>query len=75
MAERRHLTGQVLVACNCRWGCPCDCDAPPSTANVKAAGRGTSEEGLWRCRPRRSELPVYANWPGAIHEGNGEAFI
>ena len=30
MAERWNLTGQVLVACNCDWGCPCNFNARPS---------------------------------------------
>ena len=30
MAERWHLTGQVLVACNCDWGCPCNFNARPT---------------------------------------------
>ncbi len=30
MTERWHLTGQVIVTCNCDWGCPCNFNALPT---------------------------------------------
>ena len=44
-------------------------------ASARAAGRGTSITACTATCARRPEFSVYANWPGAIHEGNGEALI
>jgi len=70
------LTGTALIACNCDYGCPCNFNARPS--------RGKCEGG-WTWHVERGSFDdvsldglnfsVYANWPGAIHEGNGEAVI
>ena len=76
MAERWHLNGQVLVACNCDWGCPCNFNALPTTGNCEGgwtwhvtngAYGDVSLDGL--------NFSVFVKWPGAIHEGNGEALI
>jgi hypothetical protein len=71
-----HLKGTVLVACNCDWGCPCNFNARPTTG--KCEGGWT-----WHVADGSSgdvtldglSFSVYVNWPGAIHEGNGEALI
>jgi hypothetical protein len=69
-----QLTGNVLIACNCDWGCPCNFNARPS--------RGHCEGGwLWVIRQGQVNgvrvdglgLAVFADWPGAIHEGGGRA--
>ena len=69
-----RLSGNVLIACNCDWGCPCNFNAPPS--------RGKCEGG-WIWMIDRGEVDgvtvdglgvaLYADWPGAIHEGGGRA--
>ena len=68
------LEGTAFIACNCDYGCPCNFNALPS--------RGACEGGwTWHVdRGRVGDVPldglnfsVYAKWPGAIHEGNGEA--
>jgi hypothetical protein len=69
-----QLNGQVLIACNCDWGCPCNFNARPS--------RGHCQGGwIWMIdRGRVNEVKVdglgvalFAAWPGAIHEGGGRA--
>lgn len=69
-----QLNGQVLIACNCDWGCPCNFNARPS--------RGHCQGGwIWMIdRGRVNEVDVdglgvalFAAWPGAIHEGGGRA--
>jgi hypothetical protein len=70
------LNGTALIACNCDYGCPCNFNARPS--------RGKCEGG-WTWHVERGSFDgvaldglnfsIYANWPGAIHEGNGEAVI
>jgi hypothetical protein len=70
------LNGTVLIACNCDYGCPCNFNARPSRGKCeggwtwhveRGSFNGVSLDGL--------NFSVYATWPGAIHEGNGEAVI
>jgi hypothetical protein len=69
-----NLKGTVLVACNCAYGCPCNYNARPTTGDC---------EGGWTWIIDRGEvegvavdglgIAVFADWPGAIHEGGGIA--
>jgi hypothetical protein len=70
------LKGTVVIACNCDYGCPCNFNALPTTGKCEGSwtwhvDRGafgdTSLDGL--------TFTIAVNWPGAIHEGNGEAVI
>lgn len=76
MADNWRLDGTVIVACNCDWGCPCNFNARPTTGKCeggwtwhveKGTAGGVTLDGL--------NFSVYANWPGAIHEGRGEAVV
>lgn len=76
MADRWRLSGKVLISCNCDWGCPCNFNARPTTGKCEGGWTwhvehgthdGVSLDGL--------SFSVYANWPGAIHEGHGEALL
>jgi hypothetical protein len=70
------LAGQVLVACNCDWGCPCNFNARPTTGKCEGGWTWHVEKGTYgNVRLDGLNFSVYANWPGAIHEGNGEALI
>src|SRR5262245_60689616 len=69
-----RLWGDVLIACNCDWGCPCNFNARPS--------RGFCQGGwIWIIENGHVEdvaleglgAAVFAKWPGAIHEGGGRA--
>jgi len=76
MTNSWKLEGTVFIACNCDWGCPCNFNALPSKGYC---------EGGWTWHVDRGRVgdaslddlnfSVYAKWPGAIHEGNGEALI
>ena len=68
------VKGDVLIACNCDWGCPCNFQAPPS--------RGHCEGGwIWLIEQGQADgvgvgglgVALFAKWPGAIHEGGGRA--
>ena len=68
------LKGNVLIACNCDWGCPCNFNAMPTP--------GYCEGGwIWIIDQGRVEdvaldglgLAVFVKWPGAIHHGGGRA--
>lgn len=74
MAENWTLKGKVLVACNCDWGCPCNFNARPTTGKCEGGWTWHVEEGAYGgVRLDGLTFSVYVNWPGAIHEGNGEA--
>lgn len=69
-----RVSGDVLIACNCDWGCPCNFNARPS--------RGFCQGGwIWMIEDGRVDdvplaglgVAVFAKWPGAIHEGGGRA--
>jgi hypothetical protein len=69
-----RIGGDVLIACNCDWGCPCNFNARPS--------RGFCQGGwIWMIDSGQVDevslaglgVAVFAKWPGAIHEGGGRA--
>ena len=69
-----RVEGDVLIACNCDFGCPCNFNARPS--------RGFCEGGwIWLIETGRVDdvaldglaIALFAKWPGAIHEGGGRA--
>ncbi len=71
-----HLRGTVVIACNCDYGCPCNFNARPSQGHCEggwtwclAEGHhdGVQLDGL--------NFSMLADWPAAIHEGNGEALM
>src|SRR5439155_1301671 len=66
--------GTLMIACNCDYGCPCNVNGLPTTGDCEGGwtwhiekGRygGTALDGL--------NFSVFADWPGAIHEGGGRA--
>ena len=69
-----RVSGDVLIACNCDFGCPCNFNARPS--------KGFCEGGwIWMIQQGHVGdvdlsglgLAVFAKWPGAIHDGGGRA--
>jgi len=76
MSEHWNLNGQVLVACNCDWGCPCNFNALPTTGKCEGGWTWHIDSGSYNdTKLDGLNFSVYVNWPGAIHEGNGEAVI
>ena len=71
-----QLKGTVLVACNCDYGCPCNFNARPTQGKCEGGWTWHVEEGGFGDVPLAGlNFSVYVNWPGAIHEGNGEALV
>ena len=71
-----NLKGTVLVSCNCDYGCPCNFNARPSHGKCEGGWTWIVREGSFAGVPLDClSFSVYVNWPGAIHEGNGEALI
>ena len=74
--ESWRLSGKVLVACNCDWGCPCNFNARPTTGKCEGGWTWHVDDGAYGAVALNGlNFSVYANWPGAIHEGNGEALV
>lgn len=69
-----QVSGDVLIACNCDWGCPCNFNARPSTGFCQGGW-------IWMIEHGHADdvdlsglgIAVFAKWPGAIHEGGGRA--
>lgn len=71
-----QLKGTVGVACNCDYGCPCNFNARPSKGKCEGGWTWHVEQGAFGDTPLDGlTLSVFVNWPGAIHEGGGEALI
>lgn len=70
------LKGQVVIACNCDYGCPCNFNARPTHGKCEGGWTWHVEEGAFDGVDLSGlNFSVYVNWPGAIHEGDGEAVI
>jgi hypothetical protein len=70
------LRGKVVIACNCDYGCPCNFNALPTKGKCEGGWTWHVEEGRYdEVDLSGLNFSVYANWPGAIHEGQGEALI
>ena len=76
MADKWQASGQCLISCNCDWGCPCNFNARPTTGKCEGGWTWYVDKGVYGdVKLDGLSFSVYANWPGAIHEGNGEALL
>ena len=68
------IKGPEITTCNCDWGCPCQFNALPSHGDCRAAVAFRIDEGHFG-DVKLDGLKVVGifAWPGAIHEGRGEA--
>jgi hypothetical protein len=74
MADSWKLTGNVLIACNCDWGCPCNFNALPSRGHCSGGWLWMIDDGqIGGVQVGGLGVALYAKWPGAIHEGGGRA--
>ena len=69
-----EIKGRELVNCSCEYGCNCQFNALPDKGHCHAVAGIQIDEGH-HGETRLDKLRVAAifKWPGAIHEGNGEA--
>jgi hypothetical protein len=69
-----EFKGRELVNCTCEYGCNCQFNALPDKGHCYAVAGIQIDEGH-HGDTRLDGLKVAAifKWPGAIHEGNGEA--
>jgi hypothetical protein len=76
MATEWTLKGTVVIACNCDYGCPCNFNALPSKGKCEGEWTWHVDEGRFGDTELDDlNFTLAVNWPGAIHEGNGEALI
>jgi hypothetical protein len=69
-----QLNGNVLIACNCDWGCPCNFNARPSRGDCEGGWIWVIGDGhVGDVRLDGLALALFADWPRAIHEGGGRA--
>ena len=73
---RWKYIAELIAACNCDWGCPCNFNAKPTNGycngtyglNIKTGvADGVKLDGV--------KFVLAAKWPGPIHEGGGTAKI
>jgi len=66
----------IITACTCDWGCPCNFDAPPTYGYCYGGYGMKIRQG--ECGSTKLDgltFAYMAKWPGAIHEGGGTAKI
>jgi len=69
-----EFSGRELVNCTCEYGCNCQFNALPDKGHCYAvAGIQIDEGHHGDTRLDGLKIGAIFKWPGAIHEGNGEA--
>ena len=69
-----EFKGRELVNCSCEYGCNCQFNALPDKGHCHAvAGIQIDEGHHGETRLDGLRIAAIFKWPGAIHEGNGEA--
>ena len=69
-----NLAGRVVIACNCDLGCPCNFNARPSHGKCEGGWIWSIDNGtIDGVSVDSLGVALYADWPGAIHEGGGRA--
>ena len=68
------IHGREFSNCNCNYGCPCQFNAPPTLGKCWAVVGIQIDEGHHDGTPLAGlRVAGIFKYPGAIHEGNGEA--
>src|SRR6185437_5561449 len=70
------IHGREFVNCNCSYGCPCQFDGLPTHGHCQAVAGMEIEKG-YHGSTNLDGLKFVGifRWPGAIHEGKGEAAV
>ncbi len=69
-----RLEGEWIKNCNCAFGCPCDFNARPTNGECKGLlGMRITKGNFENTRLDGLSFFVVVQWPGALHEGNGQA--
>ena len=69
-----EFTGTSLINCTCTYGCNCQFNGLPDKGHCHAVAGIEIEEGHYGdIKLDGLRIAAIFKWPGAIHEGNGEA--
>src|SRR5690349_3489125 len=69
-----EIEGRELVNCTCEYGCNCQFNGLPDKGHCYAVAIIFIDKGHFGEVPLDGlRLAAIFKWPGAIHEGNGEA--
>jgi hypothetical protein len=70
------IKAREFVNCNCAYGCPCQFNALPTHGHCDAVTAMQIDEGVHgNTRLDGLRFVGIFHWPGAIHEGKGEAAV
>ncbi len=70
MATKWQYRAEMINACNCDWGCPCNFNARPTYGSCEGVYAAHITAG--RCDETQLDGVKFAfasKWPGAVHEG------
>jgi hypothetical protein len=68
------MKGVLIIACNCDYGCPCNVNGRPTHGDCEGGWTWQVEQGVYGdVKLDGLNFGLYADWPAAIHEGNGVA--
>jgi hypothetical protein len=69
-----RIQGEGIITCSCSWGCPCQFNALPTNGFCHAGAAAHIDRGHFGSTTLDglNFVTLYA-WPGAVHQGNGEA--
>ncbi|HEX7741767.1 MAG TPA: DUF1326 domain-containing protein [Sphingobium sp.] len=71
---RWTIKGKEFVHCNCAYGCPCQFNALPTQGHCQAVAAIDIEQGHHGETDLSGlRIGLIVSWPGAIHEGRGQA--
>lgn len=69
-----EIEAREIANCNCNYGCPCQFNARPTHDHCHAAVGIEIDKGHYgETRLDGLRIGAVFAWPGAIHEGDGEA--
>ncbi len=70
------IKAREFTNCNCAYGCPCQFNALPTHGSCEAVAGMEIDEGFHgETRLDGLRFAGIFRWPGAIHEGKGEAAV
>lgn len=73
-SDKWTIEGTLIIACNCDYGCPCNVNGLPTTGKCEGGWTWHVESGHYGDTSLDGlTFSLFADWPGAIHEGGGRA--
>jgi hypothetical protein len=75
-SEGWTIEGTLMIACNCDYCCPCNVNGRPTTGKCEGGWTWHVESGRYGATALDDlNFSIFADWPGAIHEGGGRAVV